>query len=145
VSRLLELEETPDGLRPKLSETGEPILIRYPGITDYTGITDFYEQIGWNTGYNIHPEETLADNFMQVVLGTRNVSAPRIHHLLRRVLKSGSPAPLPFLAGRFTGNLIIPNGQPCVLEASTQLPGWQAWDCVTNTAGNLEVCDPPPG
>lgn len=38
----------------------------------------FREQIGGNTSYIIHPEETMADNFVFLVLGKKNLPTPGI-------------------------------------------------------------------
>ncbi len=40
-----------------------------PVISIYGDFTDFYEQVGNNTNYTIHPEEILADNFALAILG----------------------------------------------------------------------------
>jgi predicted metal-dependent hydrolase len=40
-----------------------------PVIGVYADFTDFYEQVGNNTNYTIHPEEILADNFALAILG----------------------------------------------------------------------------
>ncbi len=50
-------------------------------------IVGFYEQIGRNTDYTYHPEETMADNFVFLLFDTK-VSTPRIVKELRDVLKS---------------------------------------------------------
>jgi formylglycine-generating enzyme required for sulfatase activity len=135
-SKLLVLEEAPAGLGATLSDTGEPILL------DSWSVGDYFNQIGNNTGYIIHPEETLADNFMQMVLRTNSVSSPRVHHLLRRVLQSGSSMSPRLLAGRFTGSLFVESSHPLLLETSTDLIEWQILDAFTNTTGSLEVYDP---
>ena len=134
ISKLLVLEDTERGLRPRLTESGQPMLL------DLGDVSDFYEQIGLNTLYNIHPEETLAENFAQLVLGTQDAVSPRIHHLLRRVFKSGTSACFP--AGRFMGHLRLPGGQPTILETSTDLLTWQLSDSFTNSADRFEVSDP---
>lgn len=47
---------------------------------------NFREQIGDNTNYIIHPEEIMADNFMHLVMGRKNLPSPQIVEGLRRVL-----------------------------------------------------------
>ena len=44
----------------------------------YRQAAGFSQQIGGNTGYIIHPDEILADNFTLLVLGRTNVPSPRI-------------------------------------------------------------------
>ena len=51
-------------------------------------IRDFYEQVGKNTGYIIHPEEILADNFALLILGNKKVKSPKIISELNKVLIS---------------------------------------------------------
>jgi hypothetical protein len=51
---------------------GRPRLLR-PADT-----TGWFEQIGRNTGYTIHPDEILADNFVRLISGDTNVPTPRI-------------------------------------------------------------------
>lgn len=61
-----------DGTRPKLVEVGQ--------------VTGFFEQVGRNTQYVIHPEEILADNFTFLVLGSTDLPSPEIVDRLRRAL-----------------------------------------------------------
>ena len=49
-----------------------------PTLLEADEVPSFYEKIGRNTGYIIHPEEVLADNFVHLVNGTQNVKTPRI-------------------------------------------------------------------
>ena len=49
-------------------------------------ITGFYEQVGRNTGYILHPEEILADNFVHIVFNTENVASPDLLMKLKAVL-----------------------------------------------------------
>ena len=48
----------------------------------------FHKKIGHNTGYIIHPEETMADNFMYMVTGRKNLPNPEIVKSVRAVLSS---------------------------------------------------------
>ncbi len=41
-------------------------------------VPDFFKLIGQNTGYIIHPEETLADNFTYLILGRADLPNPEI-------------------------------------------------------------------
>lgn len=47
----------------------------------------FQARIGANTGYVIHPEEIVADNFMLLVTGAGNVRSPEILEGIRRELE----------------------------------------------------------
>ena len=59
---------------------------RFPtfGLADLSGYT---EQVGRNTGYIIHPEEIIADNFVIVVLGADRVPSPEIPERMRSILR----------------------------------------------------------
>jgi hypothetical protein len=46
----------------------------------------FFDKIGNNTNYIIHPDEILADNFVHLVMGNQNLDTPRIVERLGRVL-----------------------------------------------------------
>ena len=55
-----------------LDEAGEPVL-RDPGETPA-----YFELVGRNTGYIIHPEETVADNFVLWISGAEGLADPDI-------------------------------------------------------------------
>jgi hypothetical protein len=55
-------------------------------------VTGFFEQVGQNTQYVIHPEEILADNFALLVLDMPNVKSPAVLISLRRALAEFSSA-----------------------------------------------------
>lgn len=57
--------------------------IRLVGPDDVSG---FYEQVGRNTDYIIHPEEILADNFALLVLGMKKVPSPKVLHDMKEIL-----------------------------------------------------------
>ncbi|MCL5280367.1 MAG: hypothetical protein M1376_10725 [Planctomycetes bacterium] len=57
-----------------------------PRLVDFSGVRGFYEQVGRNTEYIIHPEEILADNFAMLVMGDQNVPSPEILKTLQDVL-----------------------------------------------------------
>ncbi len=63
----------------------EPLLVR-PGQ-----VAGFYEQVGRNTDYIIHPEEILADNFALLVLGRTNIPNPEILDRMRGILRQYYP------------------------------------------------------
>lgn len=59
---------------------------RGPRLVGLNQVSGFFEQVGRNTDYIIHPEEILADNFALLVLGQRNVSSPEILEKIRSTL-----------------------------------------------------------
>jgi hypothetical protein len=62
-------------------------------VVDLPQVTGFFEQVGENTQYVIHPEEILADNFALLALGAPNVKSPAVLDGLRRVLEEFAAAP----------------------------------------------------
>lgn len=84
--RLLAIERNDGTWRPKLRE-GTPILI------DGAGNRSYRRQIGRNTGYIIHPDEILADNFVHLVMQTRKLPTPRIVDKMRTVLTASERRP----------------------------------------------------
>jgi len=77
--RLLALEPDGEHWRPQL-ENGQPVFI------DPREQPDYARQIGGNTGYIIHPDEILADNFVLLVRGEGEVKTPRILEEMGAVL-----------------------------------------------------------
>jgi hypothetical protein len=77
--RLLVLEREGDRWRPALKR-GQPVLL------DSRRVPNYARQIGGNTGYTIHPDEVLADNFVLLVRGERNAPTPRILEEMARLL-----------------------------------------------------------
>jgi hypothetical protein len=57
-----------------------------PRLVEFNEVTGFYEQVGKNTRYIIHPEEILADNFADLVMHDREVPSPEILKKLHDVL-----------------------------------------------------------
>jgi hypothetical protein len=55
-------------------------------------VSSYHEQIGRNTGYIIHPEEVLADNFALLLLGRTAVKSPHILDRLRASLPAADGA-----------------------------------------------------
>ncbi len=55
-------------------------------LVGFGEVSGFYEQVGRNTEYIIHPEEILADNFAMLVMGDQNVPSPEILKKLQDVL-----------------------------------------------------------
>ena len=79
--RFLLVERSADSpvVKP-LYDGGRP---RLAGLQDVTG---FFEQVGKNTRYIIHPEEILADNFAILVLKPRSVPSPEIVKKMEKIL-----------------------------------------------------------
>jgi hypothetical protein len=50
-------------------------------------VSGFFEQVGRNTNYVIHPEEILADNFALLILDEQNVPSPEVIEKMRAILE----------------------------------------------------------
>jgi hypothetical protein len=61
-----------------------------PRIVDMKDVSDFYEQVGKNTHYVIHPEEILADNFAIIILEDKNIPSPKIADRIKTILNESS-------------------------------------------------------
>jgi hypothetical protein len=57
-----------------------------PKLIGLEEVSGFFEQVGRNTQYIIHPEEILADNFVLLVLKEENVPSPQILQKMRAIL-----------------------------------------------------------
>lgn len=77
--RLLVVEKKGNRWQPMLLD-GEPIVI------DAKKEPAFYEKIGKNTNYVIHPDEILADNFVHLVMEDEGLMTPRIVEEMRGAL-----------------------------------------------------------
>jgi hypothetical protein len=55
-------------------------------LVDLKAVSGFFEQVGKNTDYIIHPEEILADNFALLVLSRKDVPSPEIVDKIARIL-----------------------------------------------------------
>ena len=51
-------------------------------------IDNFYEKIGKNTSYIIHPEEILAENFVIAFTNASSVPTPELKEKIRKILKN---------------------------------------------------------
>lgn len=78
--RLLVVERKGNVWQPVLLESGEPVVI------DARKEDAFYEKIGKNTNYVIHPDEILADNFVHLIMENRDLMTPRIVEEMRLAL-----------------------------------------------------------
>ncbi len=61
---------------------GKPLLLKPDAVEG------FYEQIGRNTGYIIHPEETLANNFVHLMMEKQDLKNPEIPEKIEAILMS---------------------------------------------------------
>jgi hypothetical protein len=77
--RLLVVTNNGEGWSPKLTG-GHAELLRQGEVQG------FYEQIGRNTGYVIHPDEILAENFVLLINGDTELKTPRIIEEMKKVL-----------------------------------------------------------
>ena len=66
-------------------ENGVPVLLDVDSREMKTP-KSFFQQIGRNTRYIIHPDEVLADNFVDLVLETKDLKTPRVIDGMRRLL-----------------------------------------------------------
>ncbi|HTD04228.1 hypothetical protein [Undibacterium sp.] len=57
-----------------------------PRLVEVKDVTGFFEQIGKNTGYIIHPEEIAADNFAMLVLQDVKPASPDIIAKMQEIL-----------------------------------------------------------
>ena len=77
--RLLVIERSGDRWQPALKD-------QQPELLDPKKTPAYQERIGGNTGYIIHPDEILADNFMHLVLRTATLPTPKIVDDMRTLL-----------------------------------------------------------
>lgn len=84
--------------------------IKRVGLQSLSG---FFEQVGKNTKYIIHPEEILADNFALLVLEDRQALSPAIIRKMKEILKEkwrvGLGAPADNQKPKMQGKLIRPS------------------------------------
>jgi hypothetical protein len=67
----VEADPTTGATRPIL-DNNQPLMV------PVTQLVGFFEQVGRNTGYIIHPEEILADNFADLVTQKEDLSSPEV-------------------------------------------------------------------
>lgn len=80
VFKLLAVTNGPGGWQPLLTE-------QKPALLDPREAGGYFEQIGRNTTYIIHPDEILAMNFIELIGGNTNVATPRILSEMKAVLQ----------------------------------------------------------
>jgi hypothetical protein len=88
---LAEKDQRPvEDIRTAFNEGGA--LLRAPGA-----VKGFFEQVGRNTDYIIHPEEILAENFVHMLVQTPGLQSPEITARIRDVIRNyngpAKPAP----------------------------------------------------
>ena len=66
-----------------------------PQLADPQQISGFFEQVGRNTSYLLHPDEILADNFALLVLGKKDVASREILEKMEKVLSEKKIGPNP--------------------------------------------------
>ncbi|MCP4450814.1 MAG: hypothetical protein GY809_05090 [Planctomycetes bacterium] len=76
---LVERDESSSPARPVYDS-------QKPELVGLQQASDFFEQVGRNTRYTIHPEEILADNFACLVLRDRSPPSPEIIKTLKGIL-----------------------------------------------------------
>ena len=57
-----------------------------PLLVDVKQAKGFFDQVGRNTQYIIHPEEILADNFALMILGEHELKSPALLQKMRKLL-----------------------------------------------------------
>ena len=81
--------------RPNDGPTVRPMVDgQKPRLLGLHQVSGFLEQVGKNTGYIIHPEEILADNFALLVLGQGNLPSPEVIEKIQAILKDRETAEL---------------------------------------------------
>lgn len=83
--RLVLLEKSGDTFRP-IMQGDMPIMV------DPKKLPSFYDQIGRNTDYIIHPDEILADNFTFMVQSRPNLATPLLIDRMRQVISGARPS-----------------------------------------------------
>ena len=79
--QLLEVEKSGDKWQYKRDDNGEPILFE---LRDFPS---FRKETGDNTGYVIHPEEILADNFVLLVQKSKSVKSKWVLEGMEKIFK----------------------------------------------------------
>jgi len=64
----------------------------HPRLVAIGSVADFFEQVGRNTQYVIHPEEILADNFALIVTHASSVPSPDVLARIERALREPAGA-----------------------------------------------------
>lgn len=83
---LVEREGKSGELRPLADKAGKSRLVALDATPD------FFEKIGRNTTYIIHPEEIVADNFALLAMETSDVKSPELLDKIKEALTSPAAA-----------------------------------------------------
>jgi hypothetical protein len=75
---------------PKMSPAGQE-----PRLVSQAELSGFFEQIGRNTEYTIHPDEILADDFASLMMQDRNVRSPEILKKMEAILSAKPTTEVP--------------------------------------------------
>jgi len=84
-TKLLVLERQGDNFRPRYEYS-------LPVVFDATQVAGFYEKVGRNSKLIFHPDEIIADNFVMLANGEKNLPTPRIIESMRELLTTGDVA-----------------------------------------------------
>ena len=82
--KLLEVKVAADGAKSATFDPSNPTLL------DPGEVEGFFEQVGQNTDYIIHPEEILAENFVLLTCGGEGVINPRIIAKMKKALQESA-------------------------------------------------------
>ncbi len=78
----------------KKSGDGKPAQVMYdargPRLVAINQVSGFFEKVGHNTQYIIHPEEILADNFSMLVMGERDLPSPHVLERMQQVFETAA-------------------------------------------------------
>ena len=69
-----------------------PVEVDSPVLLEAGEVSGFYEQVGENTGYIIHPEEILADNFALLMMREQELKSPQITQRIGALLRDPTGA-----------------------------------------------------
>lgn len=64
-----------------------PLAANRPDLYDESQLDGFFEQVGKNTDYIIHPEEILADNFSYLFFGITELESPEVVRRMEQVFE----------------------------------------------------------
>jgi hypothetical protein len=85
--KLMVVENRQGKWAPTEQADGKAVLL------DPDEVPDYLARIGRNTGYIIHPEEVLADNFVLLVNKAKDLPSPHIIQGIKRVLEAAATMP----------------------------------------------------
>jgi len=81
VAKLLLLDGS--GAQPPSPATYDAV---HPRLVDFDAVEGFFEQVGRNTQYVIHPEEIVADNFALLITGAARPASPDVLDRIKAAL-----------------------------------------------------------